>query len=475
MSDPIDPGPRRRRFWPAAAMAVLIGLLATFLVVQFMPTDDDHVPETVRTPEPVSPIPTPPVQSETDKADKLLEEAEAALKADRWDEAAAKAGQAKGAREKAATELLKRIEEARKGRQGEEARRAADEERKKRDEAAAQEKVRREREEALAELDRLGPEADAQVSSSRWDAALALYDAALKKHPALGEVEDFARGRRRVERLRDEAAKFFGVNVAKARAEAEAGRYAAAVRVARLAGSLYPENTAGPALIKEISEKMLSANLIPVPATIKGGVKLGDVKHADEPERVFTSPGFLMDKFEVTNEEYFLFVLLTGHRRPDNLMWSGGEPRPGAERYPVTHVSAADAEAFAKWAGKRLPAEDEWEYAARWVDARVYPWGSTEPTERSPVCQSLEASLVANRIPDNRPVGSWPASASPFGIHDLAGSVWEWTSTPLEGRRILKGGSFLARVTAARASNRLADDADLLHPDVGFRCVKDRP
>jgi formylglycine-generating enzyme required for sulfatase activity len=78
-------------------------------------------------------------------------------------------------------------------------------------------------------------------------------------------------------------------------------------------------------------------------------------------------------------------------------------------------------------------------------------------------------------IPELRPVGSWPDSQSPFGIHDLAGSVWEWTSTKSGERRILKGGSFLMRAVAARASNRLAEDPDLIHPDTGFRCVKDRP
>ena len=153
-------------------------------------------------------------------------------------------------------------------------------------------------------------------------------------------------------------------------------------------------------------------------------------------------------------------------------MWRRGKPLQGAERYPVSHVNVADAEAFAAWAGKRLPTEDEWEYAARWVDGRMFPWGAAIPTLRNPLCQTLEAS---SSTPENKVVGSWPASASYFGIHDLAGSLWEWTATPLDGRRIMKGGSFLTQAVAARASNRLADDIDLLHPDVGFRCVKDRP
>lgn len=469
MTEPIDATPRPRRHWPLAAMSALIALLATFLVVMIMRPPDD-------TPEVIPPPPPTTVsQPVVDPSDVLLAEAEASLKAGRWDEAAAKADQVKAKRPEAAAALLARIEEARRGDLSEEARRIADEEKKRKEQEAEKEKAKLAREEALAEVDRLAVESDALVTAYKWDAALALYDEALKKHPALSTIEDYATGRRRIENLREDAAKGFATSADRARAEAAAGRFTAALRFARNAGALYPENPAGPALLKEIASRMLEANLVPIPATIPAGVKLGDKAHADEPERVFKSPGFLMDKFEVTNEEYLLFIQQTRHRAPPSPMWAGGDLRAGVERYPVTHIAAADAEAFAAWAGKRLPTEDEWEYAARWNDSRPYPWGDTEPAERSPLCQSLEASMIQQVIPELKPVGSWPASASPFGIHDLAGSVWEWTSTSLEGRRILKGGSFLTRATAARASNRLADDADLIHPDSGFRCVKDRP
>lgn len=469
MSTPLDAAPRRRRVWPLAAMAALVGLLATFLVVKLTrPADDEPV---VHQPPPPAPVKTPDI----DPADKLLAEAEAALKEGRWSEAAAKAEQAKPSRGPAAVALLARIEQARKGQSNPEAKATPDDERKRREETARQEKEGQEREAALAELERLATESDALVTAFRWDAALAQYDDALKTHPALAKMQEYAAARRQVQKYRDDAAKAFATNAEKARAEVKAGRGGSAIKLARMAMSLYPENPAGPALLKEISTQVLEANLVPIPATIKGGVKLGDPKHADEPERVFTSPGFLMDKFEVTNEEYSLFVQQAPHPAPKSPLWADGVPRPGAERYPVTSVTVADAEAFAKWAGKRLPTEDEWEYAARWVDGRVYPWGATEPTERNPLCQSLEASLMLKQGPELRPVGSWPGSQSPFGIHDLAGSVWEWTATPADGKRILKGGSFLARATAARASNRLIDDGDLIHPDVGFRCAKDRP
>lgn len=473
MSSPSDPVSRKRRAWPLAAMAALLGLLATFLIVKSTRPEDD-TPEVVRPPAPPPPPLDPPPLPPPDPADQWLAEAEAALKAGRLDEAAAKAEKAKASRAAAATALLARIEEAR-------TRTAApkpdDEEARRRAEEEKQERERLAREAAFAELERITSEAESLLppTAFKYDAALRLYDEAAKKHPVLAQIEDFVAGRRRVEKYRDGAAQAFAQHAERARSEAKAGRPGNAIRSARAAIQVYPENPAGPALLKEISTRVLEANLVAIPATIKGGVKLGDPKQADEPERVFNSPGFLMDRYEVTNEEYSLFVMLAGHPAPPSPYWDGGLPRQGAERFPVTHIAYSDAEAFAKWAGKRLPTEDEWEYAARWVDGRVYPWGSTETTERNPLCQTLEASLPSKQGPELKPVGSWPDSQSPFGIHDLAGSVWEWTSTAVEHRRILKGGSFLCRSTAARASNRLVDDVDLIHPDVGFRCVKDRP
>src|SRR5688572_20706279 len=311
MTEGVTPTPRR--VWPLAAMAMLIALLATFLVVRFTRPADDTV-ETVQPPAPPPPRnPDPPA---LDPSDQLLAEAEAAIKAGRWDEAAAKAEQAKPKRPEAAAALLARIEEGRTSKQTAEARKAEEEERKRQEEIAAREKARLQRDQALEELALVTTTADAHVAEYRWDAALAVYEDILKKHPMLGEIDDYVTARRRVEKLRGDAAKAFAGNAERSRAELKAGRFAAALKNAQMATSLYPENPAGAALIKEITGRMLEANLVPIPATIKGGVKLGMAGLAEEPERVFNSPGFLMDKFEVTNEEYHLFVLQTGHRSP---------------------------------------------------------------------------------------------------------------------------------------------------------------
>lgn len=473
MTDPLDslPTPRRRSVWPLAAMGLLVGLLATFLIVQMTRPAADDVAE-APPPAPPAKGPTPPVDPAAAESARLLREAEEALKAGRFDEAAAKAGRVRPAKE--AEALLARITEARERKGAEE---TAAREKRQREEEEAREKERKERQDrdaAVAEFDHATQEVDALVAANKWDAALARYDEAEKAHPVLRSVADFASARAKIENYRNDAARSFAQTAERARAELAAGHHGAAARLARTAGSLYPEKPDGPALLKQITDRLLEAKLVPVSATIKGGVKLGDARQPDEPERVYTSRGFLMDATEVTNEEYFLFVLQTGHRAPVNPFWSGRDLRPGVEILPVTHVSATDAEAFAAWAGKRLPTEDEWEYAARWVDGRPYPWGSTLPGPENPAAQTVEVAK-AKTFPSLRPVGTLPAGASPFGIHDLAGNVWEWTSTAAEGRRILKGGSFLTYLSAARSSNRLTDDPDLVHPDVGFRCVKERP
>jgi formylglycine-generating enzyme required for sulfatase activity len=151
----------------------------------------------------------------------------------------------------------------------------------------------------------------------------------------------------------------------------------------------------------------------------------------------------------------------------------------GAERYPVSGVTADDAEKYAAWAGKRLPTEDEWEYAARYVDGRAFPWGEAfQPSENVYLCNSLEYGKPLLRF-EPTPVGAFPNGRSALDVMDMAGNVWEWTVTKSpakEGRelRILKGGSFMTRADACRAANRLADDPEVAHHDVGFRCVRDR-
>lgn len=119
----------------------------------------------------------------------------------------------------------------------------------------------------------------------------------------------------------------------------------------------------------------------------------------------------------VTNAQYASFVESTGRQPPCH--WAVGGPPRGRERHPVTYVTWDDARAFCRWAGGSLPAEAQWERAARADDARTWPWGDAAPTPQR----------VCHGEPDTSPVGGRPEGAGPFGQLDLAGNVWEWVST----------------------------------------------
>ncbi len=205
---------------------------------------------------------------------------------------------------------------------------------------------------------------------------------------------------------------------------------------------------------------------------------------ADERLRTVTLAPFELDKTEVTNAQFQRFVDETGYQttaeergyswditRCRRCSWKQPQAARSAFEHPdepVVHVSWTDARSYCEWTGARLPTEDEWEFSARGTDRRAFPWGD---------------EWDANRVRDVRatgvglePVGSHPDGATPEGLLDLAGSVWEWTSTTSgEGeRRIFKGGSWMDRVPAYYRSAAFSEDApDYSSISLGFRCARD--
>jgi formylglycine-generating enzyme required for sulfatase activity len=153
--------------------------------------------------------------------------------------------------------------------------------------------------------------------------------------------------------------------------------------------------------------------------------------------------GFEIDRYPVTNAEFKRFLDASHYRPADdhNFLrdWKDGAPPAGWESKPVTWVSIEDARAYAKWAGKRLPHEWEWQYAAQGTDARLYPWGNTWNDAAVPK-PDKGRDLTG---PDN--VNAHPTGASPFGVMDLVGNVWQWTDEYIDPHTragVLRGGSY---------------------------------
>jgi formylglycine-generating enzyme required for sulfatase activity len=152
---------------------------------------------------------------------------------------------------------------------------------------------------------------------------------------------------------------------------------------------------------------------------------------------------FYIDRFPVTNADFKKFLDASGYRPADdhNFLrhWKGGTYPDGAGNKPVVWVSLEDARAFAKWAGKRLPHEWEWQYAAQGTDGRLYPWGNAWEQKRVPAPDRGRDM----RLPDD--VDAHPEGASPFGVMDMASNVWQWTEEFTDEHTraaILRGGSF---------------------------------
>jgi formylglycine-generating enzyme required for sulfatase activity len=161
---------------------------------------------------------------------------------------------------------------------------------------------------------------------------------------------------------------------------------------------------------------------------------------------------FWIDKYPVTNAEFKTFIVATHYHPKDDYNflkdWKDGQYPAGWENKPVTWVSGEDARAYAAWAGKRLPHEWEWQYAAQGMDGRIYPWGNIWDTSAIPVPDRNPAVPFPNKsrnltAPDD--VDAHPMGASPFGVMDLVGNVWQWTDEFQDDHTrgvVLRGGSY---------------------------------
>jgi formylglycine-generating enzyme required for sulfatase activity len=194
---------------------------------------------------------------------------------------------------------------------------------------------------------------------------------------------------------------------------------------------------------------------------------------------------FYIDRYPVTNREFRRFLDAT-HYHPDddaNFLkdWSNGNYPEAAANRPVTWVSIEDARAYAAWAGKRLPHEWEWQYAAQGADGRLYPWGNSWDPERVPAPDTNRVMRVASEV------SAYPQGASAFGVIDLVGNVWQWTDEYVDDHTraaVVRGGSYYhpqgshwyfpnsAKLTEHGKYLLMAPCKDRAGT-LGFRCVMD--
>ncbi len=195
-----------------------------------------------------------------------------------------------------------------------------------------------------------------------------------------------------------------------------------------------------------------------------------------------TVDSFLIDKYPVTNAQFYEFIISSGYVPADttNFLkhWENGIYRQGEGKYPVVYVSYEDMQAYASWAGKRLPTEAEWQLAAQGTDGRKWPWGN-----------EFRGTWCNNSFGRPTPVDAFSKGASPYGVMDLVGNIWQMTNDMYSNGNyfftVIRGGSFFnpeSSIWYIKGGPQPLDHTQIMlmvsqgfdrSETVGFRCVKD--
>jgi len=350
------------------------------------------------------------------------------------------------------------------------------------------------------------------------DEALIFYKNYRRRAPGAANREEIERriseleAEQRVKQSKKAAEEREAAAAAETKAAADAEAKAAATPAPRA------DTTPAPSRPAPQLARGCAANQVPIPG---GTFWMGDPdldKNSKPVHKVTLSP-FCMDKTEVTVTSFRACVQAGDCQPPSATVdWKDIKPedktkrsqfctwgRGGLDKHPINCVDWNQASAYCESTGGRLPTETEWEYAARGNDARQYPWGNEPPdAKKLDVCGSECASMAKKRLdltwtplysgddgwPATAPVGSYPKGASPFGILDMAGNVWEWTadsfeayseapatnphrSGSTESPRVCRGGGWSSDAPAlVRAALRGTNDPADRNSLLGFRCAR---
>lgn len=252
--------------------------------------------------------------------------------------------------------------------------------------------------------------------------------------------------------------------------------------------------TIGSTMISEVD----GMELVYIPAgNFSMGSNQGDSN--EQPVHEVYLDAYWMDQFEVTNDQYKLCVADRACTAPADLAYYNNST---FNHHPVVNINWFQAKTYCQWAGRDLPTEAQWEKAARGEDGRIYPWGDSNPTrDHVNLCDlgCASGSKTENfndGYAKTAPVGSFPKGSSSYGVHDMAGNVWEWVndwfeknyyssqrewenpSGPTIGKqRVLRGGAWDNSELFIRSTNRGWGSPAVFGEDLGIRCVLsiDRP
>lgn len=244
----------------------------------------------------------------------------------------------------------------------------------------------------------------------------------------------------------------------------------------------------------------LSGAEVPMVLIPAGPFEMGSANGEPDEQPVHTVilDEYFIDQYEVTNAQYAVCVDANQCNPPAK---TSSESRanyfddPQYGNFPVIQVTWADAQTYCQWRGGRLPTEAEWEKAARGTDGRQFPWGDTFAPGQLNYCDSNCPLPWADPThndgyEDTAPVGSYPVGVSPYGVHDMAGNVWEWAAdwyapdyyatSPAENatgpsagnQRVTRGGGWVNDAYFLRTSTRRRFTPDVPSNSVGFRCAR---
>ena len=243
--------------------------------------------------------------------------------------------------------------------------------------------------------------------------------------------------------------------------------------------------TANKDVLDEAEKSQLLQNIKPAQEIVLGMMSMvstGSFKFGHKKEEAIIEDPYEIDIYAVTNRQYKAFLDANGYDTDKSWSKAGKKwkqeykvtkPKYWTDKkwnkpdHPVVGVSYYEAEAFARWAGKQLPSEKQWERADRGTDGREFPWGNDFDKKK---CNSVESGIGTTTR-----VTRYPNGISPSGCYDMAGNVWEWTSSwydPSENYKILRGGSYYDTRRVASCYYSTWGAPSNIGKNIGFRCVR---